>query len=65
LLFIYVKVVRVPSLLFYSATWLTHMRTRRNRLLAAIGSVARIADFVAKTGRQRFLDKHAAALLHA
>lgn len=48
-----------------SATWLTHMRPRRNRLLAAIGSVAGIADFVAKTGRQRFLDKDAAALLHA
>jgi len=48
-----------------SATWLAHMRPRQNRLLTAIGSVAGIADFVAKTGRQRFLDKHAAALLHA
>lgn len=44
--------------------WLKHMQPRRNRMLAAVGSAASIANFIVKTGRQRLLDKQAATLLH-
>ena len=45
-----------------TAMWLRHMRPRRNRMLAALGAVAQLRQYIEATGRKWLVDQKSAVL---